>query len=90
MITYLQKYNYDIQYLPEKQMLLADTYLRALLPECFGGIELENINAMLDAIKTQKLWESMKTTTIEDLGFQDLKKVILDDWVTDKILGPRN
>ena len=84
MMIRLQKYDYEIYYMPGKEMLLADTLSRAPLQEASEEMEFENVNVMHDVITSPILYERIKRATDGDPDLQALKRVILEGWPTDK------
>lgn len=90
MMIRLQKYDYEIQYMPGKEMVLADTLSRAPLPESDGAIEFENISAVHDVITSKKLLEAIKQATKEDTSLQSLKEVITNGWPKEKFMVPED
>lgn len=88
MMIRLQKYDYEVHYIPGKEMLLADTLSRAPLNDESEDVEFENVNAVHEVITNPTLLQQFRQATDNDANLQALKQLILEGWPNDKTTIP--
>ena len=82
MLVRALAYDFDVQYLNGKEMLLADTLSRAHLPQTGKGAqeEFEIINALTYLVMSDERIEVIRQHTDSDPAIQQLKQTILQGW----------
>ena len=88
MMIRLQKYDFEVQYMPGKDMVLADTLSRAPVSGTLTEVEFENVNVVHELIAGKTFLERTKRATNEDTTLQTLKRVISEGWPSDKTMLP--
>ena len=88
MMIRLQKYDFEVQYMPGKDMVLADTLSRAPVSGTLTELEFENVNVVHELIAGKTFLERIKQATNDDAALQTLKRVISEGWPSDKTMLP--
>lgn len=79
MLLRLQKYSLRVTYKKGKDMFLADTLSRALLPEvnaCEFTQELENVDHKASLPVSDARWQQIKHASADDPVLQQLRTII--------------
>lgn len=81
----LQRYDFDLQYIPGKEAVVPDTLSRAFLNECEPEISTEDMEAHVHLIEAEMPMSDKKLTryrqaTSTDKTLQLLKKYTLNGW----------
>ena len=88
MMIRLQKYDFEVEYMPGKNMVLADTLSRAPISEASTEMEFWNVNVVHELVAGKSFREKVKRATKEDVTLQALKQVISEGWPNDKTALP--
>ena len=73
MVIRLQKYDFEVEYMPGKNMVLADTLSRAPISEVSSEMEFWNVNVVHELVAGKSFREKVKRATKEDVTLQALK-----------------
>lgn len=88
MLMRLQKYDYIINYVPGKDMLLADALSRAYLEDTTqeGSVEkeIESVNMIQYLPISEERLKVIRGETAKDVTLQTLIKTIKEGWPTNK------
>ena len=82
-LLHLQRYNLEIRYKKGKEMFLADTLSRALLPKVHVSAfvhELEKIDHKASLPVSDARWHQIENASADDPVFQELRSVIHRSW----------
>ena len=88
MMIRLQKYDFEVEYMPGKNMVLADTLSRTPISEASTEMEFWNVNVVHELVAGRSFREKIKRATKEDVTLQALKQVISEGWPNDNTALP--
>ena len=88
MMIRLHKYDFEVEYTPSKNMVLADALSRAPISEASNDMEIWNVNVGHELVAGKSFREEVKRATKEDVTLQALKQVISEGWPNDKAALP--
>ena len=88
MILATQLYNFEVQYIPGKDMHIADLLSRSYLPDASECDSFDHVNAVDYIPVRSKRLSKMRKATQDDDVLQMLITVVQEGWPDDKILLP--
>ena len=94
MLLRLQRYDFNVIYVPGRDMLLADTLSRAYLPECSSTgtaeAEIETVNMVAYLPISEERLSTIRSATETDRTLQTLSDTIQKGWPKHKKDTPRD